>query len=90
MNECIFCSCPLLESEETLTQKGVEGILEACEEKGEHLNVIVGQSVHVECRKDYTNKKAIFYINTGCSQINQARHQGYKADKRYLSCNFNL
>jgi hypothetical protein len=55
--------------------------LKACEEKGEHLNIIVGQSARVKCRTDYTSKQALFQFNRGCSQINQARHHGNKQIK---------
>ncbi|CAK8687768.1 unnamed protein product [Clavelina lepadiformis] len=61
MNECVFCSNSILECDAavTLTAKGVDGIVKASAQRGENLNIVVGQSVHVECRKRYTNPKAL-------------------------------
>ena len=61
MTECIFCLKPILEQEKSviLTQKGVDGILKACDEREDNLSVIVGQSVHTLCRARYINPKTV-------------------------------
>ena len=61
MTECVFCSNAILESDEnvTLTAKGVDGILKASEQRKDSLNVAIGQSAHVQCRKHYINPKAL-------------------------------
>lgn len=42
-----------------LTQKGCDGILNACKARGTQISVSPGQVVHVKCRSEFTNLRAI-------------------------------
>lgn len=57
----MFCKKSLPDKQLTvkLTQKGCDSILNASKIREDSLSVVVGQTVHVECRKIYTNPRVI-------------------------------
>ena len=61
MNDCVFCNIPLSDGQPTATlmQKGCAGIMKACEARGSDITVTPGQTVHIQCRSEFTNPKSI-------------------------------
>ena len=58
-------SCPLykesIDSNQSvkLHQKGADGINKAAKSRSDSIYVNAGDAVHLECRRDYTNAKAL-------------------------------
>ena len=61
MYTCVFCNKSLGDGEPTvvLGQKGCDGIEKASTARLSELRTVVGQTVHVKCRRDYTNPRSI-------------------------------
>ena len=61
MDTCVFCNKSLGDGEPTvvLGQKGCDGIEKASTARLSELRTVVGQTVHVKCRRDYTNPRSI-------------------------------
>lgn len=57
MDTCVFCNKPLTDEEPTvvLPQRGCDDIETASIARESELRTVVGQIVHVKCRRDYTN-----------------------------------
>ena len=62
MDKCIICGDT--GSLITIGEKGAVGINKAAQQRGSNLQAVSGQSVHKECRRQYTNSTQINkYIN---------------------------
>jgi hypothetical protein len=90
MNDCILCQKPLVtDGEETviLQQKGCDSILAASEARGSAITVNLNQVVHVRCRLDFTNKKAIqsYLKRKHSSQPEQAQHHTLRSEESTFS-----
>lgn len=63
MEDCVFCSQPLANGQPTVVvrQKGSSGIQKAIDVRGDFncLQVLPGQIVHQQCRKDYCRLNSI-------------------------------
>lgn len=61
MDICIICKTQLskLDQVATLTQKGCDGILKASKARHSEIEAVPGQKVHIKCRSEHTNPKAI-------------------------------
>lgn len=62
MDVCVICQISFetdCDPDVTLRKKGVQGIIEASQERGDELTISVGQRVHQKCRKRYCNKRSI-------------------------------
>ena len=61
MDTCIFCSKSLFDGQPVvvLRQKGCGGIEKASITRESELRTVVGQSVYVKCRQEYTNPLVI-------------------------------
>ena len=59
MEKCVLCKEIIDSGHATvvLTEKGVTGVLKASVERGDSLDVKIGQKVHTVCRKRYINTK---------------------------------
>ena len=57
MDTCVFCNKSLGDGEPTvvLRQRGCDGIEKSSIDRESELRTVVGQTVHVKCRWDYTN-----------------------------------
>ena len=57
--DCVFCKENLENGMPTviLREKGVKGIINAKLIRNEDINVVIGQRVHVDCRRQFTNSK---------------------------------
>ena len=57
MYTCVFCNKSLADGEPTvvLRQRGCDGIEKGSIDRESDLRTVVGQTVHVMCRRDYTN-----------------------------------
>ena len=57
MDTCVFCSKSLFDGQPVvvLRQKGCDGIGKASIARESELRTVVGQSVYVKCRQEYTN-----------------------------------
>ena len=56
----------------TLMVRGAETICKAAIEREDDLKVKEGDIVHVDCRKNYTNKTTIFHYNKNRRESNSA------------------
>ena len=59
--ECVICKKPIwnIAAGVVLRQKGANGINNASKERGNVINVTAGQSVHKDCRANFTKPQNI-------------------------------
>ena len=57
IDTCVFCNKSLADGEPTvvLRQRGCDGIEKGSIDRESELRTVVGQTVHVKCRRDNTN-----------------------------------
>jgi len=69
---CIICNDEITSGTGqavVLTLKGAVSINEACRERGDCVKAVVGNMVHMECRRDYCDKKRIENLLQHCTII---------------------
>ena len=51
---CTICKGEALDNGVVLTQRGVDGLNEVSKERGDTVVVVLGDTVHKNCRRDFT------------------------------------
>ena len=97
MDTCVFCNKSLADGEPTvvLRQRGCDCIEKASIARESELRTVVGQTVHVKCRQDYTNLLIIksYRKQTANESVEVDRHSlhfsglfDYKTNYIFCSC----